>query len=97
MKNMGYLYNHLATVVCGVFAATLTGLWPVFVDFAPILNFVFMMAVPIMWFITFTCWIVQKSNDYMKKHHGHHHDSPLLQKTKQKPVFTSDGKVVTHS
>ena len=25
----------------GVFAATLTGLWPVLVDFAPILNFVF--------------------------------------------------------
>ena len=38
---MGYLGNHLATVSTGVFAAVLTGLWPYFVDFAPILNFVF--------------------------------------------------------
>ena len=44
---MGYFGNNLATLVTGVFAATLTGLWPYFVDFAPILNFVFIMAVPI--------------------------------------------------
>jgi len=68
---MGYLGNHLATVVCAVFAATLTGLWPYFVDFAPLLNFVFIMAVPIMWFLTFTCWISQKSTDYMHKHAPH--------------------------
>ena len=65
---MGYLGNHFATISTGVFAAVLTGLWPYFVDFAPILNFVFMMAVPIMWFIVFTCWISQKSTDYMHKH-----------------------------
>ena len=64
---MGYLGNHLATVVTGVFAVILTGLWPYFVDFAPILDLVFMMAVPIMWFLVFTCWISQKSADYMKK------------------------------
>jgi len=68
---MGYLGNHLATVVCAVFAAILTALWPYFVDFAPILNFVFIMAVPIMWFLTFTCWISQKSTDYMHKHAPH--------------------------
>jgi hypothetical protein len=71
---MGYLGNHLATVVTGVFAAVLTGLWPYFISFAPILNFVFMMAVPITWFLTFTCWISQKSTDYMHKserHEGH--------------------------
>ena len=71
---MGYLGNHLATVVTGVFAAVLTGLWPYFVDFAPILDFVFIMAVPITWFLTFTCWISQKSADYMHKHapaHSH--------------------------
>lgn len=68
---MGYLGNHLATVVCAVFAAILTGLWPYFVDFAPILNFVFIMAVPIMWFLVFTCWISQKSTDYMHKHAPH--------------------------
>jgi len=64
---MGYLGNHLATVVTGVFAATLTGLWPYFITFAPILNFVFIMAVSITWFLTFTCWISQKSTDYMHK------------------------------
>ena len=79
---MGYLHNHLATVVTGVFAAVLTGLWPLFVDFAPILNFVFLMAVPITWFLTLMCYLAQKSNDYI---HHHHHDS--------KPVYTSDGKL----
>ena len=64
---MGVLGNHLATVVTAVFAAILTGLWPYFVDFAPLLNFVFIMAVPIMWFMVFTCWISQKSTDYMHK------------------------------
>ena len=65
---MGYLGNHLATVVTGVFAAVLTALWPYFMGFAPILEFVFIMAVPITWFLTFTCWISQKSADYMHKH-----------------------------
>ena len=69
---MGYLGNHLATVVTGIFAAVLTGLWPYFVDLAPILNFVFIMAVPITWFLTFTCWISQKSADYMKKFEANH-------------------------
>ena len=68
---MGYLGNHLATAATGVFAAVLTVLWPVFVDFAPVLDFVFIMAVPIMWFLVFTCWIAQKSADYM---HSPHHD-----------------------
>src|SRR3989338_6713155 len=68
---MGYLGNHLATMVTGVFAATLTGLWPFFIDFAPILNFVFIMAVSITWFLTFTCWISQKSTDYMHKSKTH--------------------------
>lgn len=67
---MGYVGNHLATLVTGVFAIILTALWPYFVDFAPILNFVFIMAVPIMWFLVFTCWISQKSTDYMH-HHAH--------------------------
>ncbi|MDH5415639.1 MAG: hypothetical protein OEX98_02050 [Nitrosopumilus sp.] len=69
---MGYLGNHLATIVTAVFAAILTGLWPYFVDFAPILNFVFIMAVPITWFLVFTCWISQKSTDYMHKHAPSH-------------------------
>ena len=69
---MGYLGNHLATIVVGIFAATLTGLWPYFVDFAPILDFIFIMAVPITWFLVFTCWISQRSTDYMHKHGSAH-------------------------
>ena len=65
---MGYLHNHLATVVCAVFAAVLTGIWTPLVDFAPSLEIVFLMAVPIMWFLVLIAWIVQKSNDYMHKH-----------------------------
>ncbi len=78
---MGYFGNHLATLVTGVFAAVLTGLWPYFVDFAPILNFVFIMAVPITWFLTFTCWISQKSTDYMHNHAPSHSEKKSLSNT----------------
>ena len=64
---MGYLGNHLATVTTGAFAAVLTGLWPYFMDFAPVLDFIFIMAVSITWFLTFACWMSQKSTDYMHK------------------------------
>ncbi len=64
---MGYLKNHLATVVVGIFAAVLTGLWPYFIEFAPVLDFVFMMAVPITWFLTIMCYLAQKSTDYIHK------------------------------
>ena len=90
---MGYLGNHLATVVMGVFAAILTGLWPIFVDFAPILNFVFLMAVPIAWFLTFMCWIVQKSVDYTHKYGEN--DSLKKNHNKVTQVYTSDGKLVS--
>jgi hypothetical protein len=94
---MGYLGNHLATVVTGVFAAILTGLWPYFVDFAPILNFVFLMAVPITWFLTFTCWISQKSTDYMHKSkiHVSHNEKKSLNNSQVTQIYTSDGKQVS--
>lgn len=93
---MGYLGNHLATVVTGVFAAVLTGLWPYFVDFAPLLNFVFIMAVPITWFLTFTCWISQKSADYMHKYETHENHSEKKSSSLQiTQIYTSDGKQVS--
>ena len=52
---MGYLGNHLATVTTGVFAAVLTGLWPWFNGWTTLLDFIFIMAVPINWFLTFMC------------------------------------------
>ena len=70
---MGYAYNHLATIVTGAFALVLTGLWPVMVDFAPDLNFIFIMSVPITWFMVLTCWLSQKSADYATNH-SHTHE-----------------------
>ena len=65
---MGYVKNHLATLVCGVFATVLTGLY--FVMPAD-LWFIFAMAIPTMWFLVFICWIAQKAADY---NHGSSHD-----------------------
>jgi mannose/fructose/N-acetylgalactosamine-specific phosphotransferase system component IIB len=93
---MGYLGNHLATVVIGVFAAILTGLWPYFISFAPILNFVFIMAVSITWFLTFTCWISQKSTDYMHKSetHTNHIEKKSLSNTQTAQIYTLDERQV---
>jgi len=93
---MGYLGNHLATLTVGVFAAVLTGLWPYFVDFAPILNFTFMVVVPITWFLTFTCWISQKSTDYMHKHAPMHSEKKSLSNT-QTIVTTTTGNQISLS
>ena len=65
---MGYVKNHLATLVCGVFASVLTGLY--FLMPAD-LWFIFAMAIPTMWFLVFICWIAQKAADY---NHGPAHD-----------------------
>jgi hypothetical protein len=70
---MGYVKNHLATLVSGIWAAVLTGLYFPLTDFAPSLSFIFTMAVPIMWFMVFIIWIAQKAAD---NNHGtsHSHD-----------------------
>ena len=69
---MGHVKNHLATLVSGVFAVVLTGLYFPLVDYAPSLSFIFTMAVPIMWFMVFICWISQKAAD--NNHGSHSHD-----------------------
>ena len=90
---MGYVGNHLATLTTGVFAAVLTGLWPYFVDFAPLLNFVFIMAVPITWFMTFTCWISQKSTDYMHNYASSHDEKKSLSNTQTIQTVTTGSQV----
>ena len=86
---MGYLGNHLATLVMGTFAAILTGLWPYFVDFAPILDFTFIVVVPISWFLTVVLWVSQKSNDYMHKH------TPAHTNTEKKSLSNTQTIVTT--
>jgi len=83
---MGYLYNHLATVVCAVFAGVLTLLWPLFVDFAAVYDLVFIMAVPIMWFLTAVCFVAQRSADYVHGHQPGH-------KSAKKLTYTPNGQV----
>ncbi len=90
---MGYVGNHLATLVTGVFAAVLTGLWPIMVDFAPDLELTFIVVVPITWFLTLMCWASQKSTDYVHKQISH---IPSEKKSLNKPVqvaqlYTADG------
>jgi len=88
---MGLVYNHLATLVCGVFASILTLLWPMFVDYAEVLDVVFWLAVPIMWFLTAVCFVAQKSADYA--HGGHKPSKKPRKKLIQKIVYTADGRL----
>ena len=88
---MGYIYNHLATLVCGVFAGVLTLLWPMFVDYSEVFDVVFLYAVSIMWFLTIVCFVAQKSADYM---HGSHKPSHKPSKKLTKNiVYTADGRL----
>ena len=88
---MGLLYNHLATLVCAVFASILTLLWPMFVAYAAVLDVVCILAVPIMWVLTAVCFVAQRSADYM---HGSHKPSKKpSKKLSQKIVYTADGRI----
>ena len=88
---MGLFYNHLATLVCGIFASVLTLLWPMFVDYAEALDVVFILAVPIMWFLTAVCFVAQKSADYA---HGSHKTSKKTsKKSGKKIIYSADGRI----
>ena len=88
---MGYIYNHLATLVCGVFAAILTFLWPIFVDYSAVMDAAFLYSVPIMWFLTIVCFVAQKSADYA---HGSHKPSKKpSKKLSKKIIYTADGRI----
>ena len=84
---MGLVKNQLATLVSGAFALVLTGLYFPLVNFAPSLSFIFTMAVPIMWFMVFICWIAQKAADY---NHGdpHSHDEKKNHKLTPSEITT---------
>ena len=86
---MGLFYNQLATLVCAVFAAVLTLLWPMFVDYAEVFDVLFLLAVPIMWFLTLICFVSQISTDWA---HGSHKPSKKINK---KLVNTADGKATS--
>jgi hypothetical protein len=62
------------------------------VDFAPILNFVFIMAVPITWFLVLVCWLAQKSADWTTKHSHEHpvHQKKSLSNTKTVEIITTN-------
>ena len=79
---MGYVKNHLATLVCGVFASVLTGLYFLMPSD---LWFIFAMAIPTMWFLVFICWIAQKAADY---NHGPAHDEKKTHELTQQELNT---------
>jgi hypothetical protein len=83
-------YNHLSTLVCGVFSGVLVLLWYLFHNVIlgglAVLDVVFIMALPPMFFLTTICFVSQKSADYM---HGHE----STQKSTKKTVYTADGNL----
>jgi len=62
---MGYLGNHLATVVVSIFAAILTWLYFVMPD---ALHQLLLVSSIVTWFLAGICWIAQKSADYAHKY-----------------------------
>jgi len=96
---MGYLGNHLATAVTGIFAAVMTGIAFPLIEYAPILEFIFIMAIPITWFLTLMCWLAQKSTDYTHKHTSSttHEKKSLNQPSQVSQVYTANGKQASQS
>jgi len=67
---MGYLRNHLATVVTACFAVFLTGMY----FYMPaVLHQLLLVSVIVTWFLVAICYLAQKSADYVGKHGEHSH------------------------
>jgi len=70
---MGYLRNHLATVITGCFAVSLTGLY----FYMPAaLSQLLLVSMIVTWFLVAICYLAQKSADWTTKHSGHSHEHP---------------------
>ncbi|MFM7861639.1 MAG: hypothetical protein ACKO7Y_02725 [Candidatus Nitrosotenuis sp.] len=67
---MGYLRNHLATVVTSCFAVFLTG---VYFYMPPILHQLLLVSTIVTWFLVVVCYLAQKSVDWTKKYGVHEH------------------------
>lgn len=82
---MGYLRNHLATVVTGCFAVFLTGMY----FYMPAaLHQLLMVATIVTWFLVVICWLAQKSADWSKKHGDHSHEEHSHSHTEEKKSST---------
>ena len=67
---MGYLRNHLATVVTGCFAIFLVGMY---FYMPPAMHQLLLVSIIVTWFLVAICYLAQKSADWTKKHGGHEH------------------------
>ncbi|MBM3905048.1 MAG: hypothetical protein FJ357_07960 [Thaumarchaeota archaeon] len=68
---MGYLGNHLATVVVAGFAVFLSAMY---FYMPPAMNQLLLVSTIVTWFLVVICWLAQKSADWTKKHGGHSHE-----------------------
>lgn len=85
---MGYLGNHLATVVVSIFASILTWLYFVMPD---ALHQLLLVSSIVTWFLAGICWAAQKSADYAHKH-GHAEkksSSSIAHKSQTAPAKTA--------
>jgi hypothetical protein len=70
---MGYLRNHLATVVVACFAVFLSAMY----FYMPAaLNQLLLVSMIVTWFLVVICWLAQKSADWTTKYGGHGHEHP---------------------
>ncbi len=87
---MGYLGNHLATVVVAIFASILT--WLYFVMPAALHQLLLVSSI-VTWFLVGICWAAQKSADYAHKHgHAEKKSSPSIEHRSQ----TAQAKTATY-